>query len=132
MSSGKTARAHLFRLYRFHFRIHLLRGAVLHDLRDIPESDSQGDDRADHGGDMVFHVQAFRCVEDVHRDDACHEHGRHAADPVHFVVLEQIHRRGPQHEGRDDLVGPADVSPQERVVDRRHVESRDGERDGDQ
>ena len=62
-------------------------------------------------------AQALRSQNEVSRGDCAHEGSRHSGDPVVLLLLEEVHGSCPQNDHSQSLVGPAEVAPDNGVVD---------------
>ena len=62
-------------------------------------------------------AEALGSQNEVGGRDCAHEGCRHCGDPVVLLLLEQIHGSSPQDDHGQRLVGPAEVTPDDRVVD---------------
>ena len=62
-------------------------------------------------------AQALRSQNEVSRRNCAHEGSRHSGDPVVLLLLEEVHGSCPQNDHSQSLVGPAEVAPDNGVVD---------------
>ena len=63
------------------------------------------------------HAQALRCHDEVGHGNRTHKGRRDRRDPVVLSFHRQEHGACPQNDHRKRLVRPAEVSPDDRVVD---------------
>ena len=62
-------------------------------------------------------TEALRCEDEVGRADGAHEGRRYSGDPVVLLLAEEVHRGCPEDDHRKGLVGPAEVTPYDGVVE---------------
>ena len=62
-------------------------------------------------------AQALGSQHEVSRGHGTHKGSGHCGDPVVLLLLEQVHGSSPQNDHGQRLVGPAEVAPDDGVVD---------------
>ena len=102
-------------------RIRLDRGFVnsLRSLAELDHEDGEAGDGhtdTDVGGDVQRQAETDLGVAQVSGDHGGHESGRNGADPVQFALLDQVGGCGPEDDGGQGLVGPAEVTPDDPEV----------------
>ena len=62
-------------------------------------------------------AQALVAQHEVGDGHSAHEGSGDSGDPVVLLLIEEVHGSGPQHDHGQSLVGPAEVTPDDGVVD---------------
>ena len=62
-------------------------------------------------------AQALRCQHEVGAGHGAHKGCGDSGDPEVLLFFKEVHGGGPQHDHGQGLVGPAEVAPDDRVVD---------------
>ena len=62
-------------------------------------------------------AQALVAQHEVGDGHSAHEGSGDSGDPVVLLLIEEVHGSGPQHDHGQGLVGPAEVTPDDGVVD---------------